>query len=701
MRLAAVSFLALALSGAFAVARAQDCTSAIPPAMAGSDARRALTVDDLLRLRDIGLVDNNYRRTLPFALSPDGGRVALQLRQADPGNNRYCLAVVVTGVDQASAPVIINQGGEAVRGIEGAVGFAPEPDNLATITPKWSPDGQWVAFIRNDGAFDQIWRARADGSRSEPVTQANFNVERFVWDPSGTGVVFSGRPAMIEARRAIEAEALRGYLFDDRYRPSRSSQPQVREPIAEAFFHQEIGEGRLRPATEDEQALLVEPAVSAVAADAISVWRGKAGRVAWTALRDPNRILLPTVIKVRDGRGERVCATELCAGVTDLWWVGEGGDLVFFTSDNWIKGKTTFYRWKAGQKSPQPFLATDDALIGCEHGKGFLICAQEGALQPRRLVRIDLATGNVASVFDPNPEFLNLRLGAVERLRVTNAFAIESFADLVFPVDYTPGTRYPLIVVGYQSRGFLRGGVGDDYPIQLYASKGFAVLSFQRPRNLGLWRGSRSPAEIVAQDRADAADWRNVHSSLALLIDRLDARGVIDRSRIGLTGFSNGASSAQYSLINSDLFVAAALSHCCEDTTSFTTVTGPAYSRFLQAFSYPGLTQDGEKFWAPMSIRMNVDKVKAPILVQTDNYLLSLESVMALMEKKKPVELYYFPNESHVKWQPAHRKAVYERSLDWFDYWLNGRIDPSPDKASQYGRWRNLKTARDEVQTPS
>jgi len=67
--------------------------------------------------------------------------------------------------------------------------------------------------------------------------------------------------------------------------------------------------------------------------------------------------------------------------------------------------------------------------------------------------------------------------------------------------------------------------------------------------------------------------------------------------------------------------------------------------------------------------------------------------VGSLREAGKPVELYIFPGEYHLKWQPAHRAAVYRRSLDWFDFWLRGHVDPSSDKSPQYKRWSAMRIA--------
>src|SRR3546814_14175234 len=103
------------------------------------------------------------------------------------------------------------------------------------------------------------------------------------------------------------------------------------------------------------------------------------------------------------------------------------------------------------------------------------------SLQPRDLVEIDWTSGFIRPLIDLNPEWSDLKLGTVTRLKWVNKFGIETFGDLVLPPNHARAAKLPLVVVQYNSRGFLRGGTGDDYPIQAIAARGFAVLSFHRP----------------------------------------------------------------------------------------------------------------------------------------------------------------------------------------------------------------------------
>ena len=104
----------------------------------------------------------------------------------------------------------------------------------------------------------------------------------------------------------------------------------------------------------------------------------------------------------------------------------------------------------------------------------------------------------------------------------------------------------------------------------------------------------------------------------------------------------------------------------------------------------------GGSGWRRFSPELNVDKIKAPLLMQLpEQEIVSVLQFYARMtHSTTPVELYAYPHESHTKVQPRHRYAVYRRNLDWFRYWLQGHVDPDPAQAAQYRRWGELRARR-------
>jgi hypothetical protein len=145
-----------------------------------------------------------------------------------------------------------------------------------------------------------------------------------------------------------------------------------------------------------------------------------------------------------------------------------------------------------------------------------------------------------------------------------------------------------LIVVQYISRGFLRGGVGDEFPIQAFANRGYAVLSVQRPDASLLQRGPSSNG--VRDDKAieKLKDRRSVLSSIENAVHSLIERGVANPLEIGITGLSDGSSTVQFALINSSMFKAASVSGCCWDPYQ-DAIVGPRAAKAYHESGWPEL----------------------------------------------------------------------------------------------------------------
>ena len=365
----------------------------------------------------------------------------------------------------------------------------------------------------------------------------------------------------------------------------------------------------------------------------------------------------------------------------------------FFRLEGWSDASTALYEWDLVTGRVRRLYRTDDLLADCTPEGEALICLRESSLQPRRLERLDLKTGKRQLLFDPNPEFARLELGRAERLHWRNAFGLEVIGDLVLPVGYRHGAKYPLVVVQYKTRGFLRGGTGDEYPIQAFANRGYAVLSMGSPEPIGALRGARDFQEGNRLKLVGFAERRSGLSAVEVGVRLLIARGIMDPERIGITGLSNGATIAIHGLLHSKLFSAAAMSSCCIDTTLPARV-GPAAARSFYATGYPRMTDRNETFWREISLSLNARRIKTPILLQLsdDESMSALESYTSLREVGAPVDMFIFPGEHHVKWQPAHRLALFRRSLDWFDYWLRGIRSPDPDRQTELRHWDGLKS---------
>ena len=248
-----------------------------------------------------------------------------------------------------------------------------------------------------------------------------------------------------------------------------------------------------------------------------------------------------------------------------------------------------------------------------------------------------------------------------------------------------------MVVVQYDTRGFLRGGTDDEYPIQAFANRGYAVLSFKRPQSVSS-KTAKDFEQLGRLDLEQFADRRNVQSSLEAAIKLVIDRGIADPARIGITGLSDGSTTVEWELIHSKLFAAAAMSSCCFDTTLVSDV-GPSASRHFMAEGYPGVLERNDPFWKDVALEVNARRVSTPILMNAseEEFSGALLTYTALREAGVAVDLFEYPGEFHARWQPAHRLATYRRSLDWFDYWLRNVRSDAPDRQSELKEWDRLR----------
>jgi hypothetical protein len=312
------------------------------------------------------------------------------------------------------------------------------------------------------------------------------------------------------------------------------------------------------------------------------------------------------------------------------------------------------------------------------------IVLDEGMNTPPHIVAVDPPTGRKSLLMDLNSQFQNLALARVEEIAWKDAHGVEVKGGLYWPPDFVAGKKYPLIVQthGWDSdRFWMDGPWTTAFAAQPLAGKGFFVVQVPDPD----WHLSATPKEAP---RAMAA--------YESAIDYLDRRGLIDRNRVGITGFSRTFWYVTYTLTHSKHHFAAA---DVADGVDY------GYSQYM-AFSNMSPSGDFEQVyggppsgksmsrWLKQSPAFLMDKIETPLRIQT-LYPASLLSdwhwYTGLAHLGKPVEMLYIPEGTHILEKPWERMTSQQGNVDWFCFWLKGEEDPDPTKAEQYRRWRELR----------
>lgn len=680
------------------------CASAAAPCIAASPCESALlartkihqgapvTEDTLVGLRDIGPIYRADATRGILAMSPDTKAAAFELHRGDPSTNSYCTAMVVVPLQTGARPIVVDVSDELI--LDRTPGFkwdAFETGVSAAITPHWDPDGRWIAYLKRSAGSTQVWVADITTGHARQLTHSDADAEDLRIVANGRTIVYAARPQLADENSAIDHEGLRGWRADWRSLPIREARPQV-PGVPWRYFAIDVSDGTPRPASAEEIAAFSRPEGVPTQAKSYAAYHDL---LAWIEPKTATLFPAPFDLVVQSVDGAKnVCSAAVCRpdSFTRLWWTADGSRLRFTRREGWADSLTAVYEWAPGMGAPRRLLLTPDALIDCQPLGSDLLCLREGSATPRRLVTLGIADNREQVLFDANPQFASHSLGRVERLHWRNPSGVAFYGDLVYPVGYKGIDRFPLVVVQYRSKGFLRGGTGDEVPIQALANRGYFVLVADIRNAEAIVGPQKSAAALQYAYEREMIGVRNVLSGLESQVTALVERGLVDRARIGITGLSAGAQTVQLAAMQSSLFAAGSLSTCCLDPTQ-DAFMGPMISGVYQEAGWPKIADGDAAIWKQVTLWSKPLEVRFPLLFQlSDNeYLAALPSFTALRQAKVPTDLYTFPNEFHLKLQPAHQLSVYKRNTAWFDFWLKGQFPSDPVERQEAMRWQEMR----------
>jgi dipeptidyl aminopeptidase/acylaminoacyl peptidase len=234
-------------------------------------------------------------------------------------------------------------------------------------------------------------------------------------------------------------------------------------------------------------------------------------------------------------------------------------------------------------------------------------------------------------------------------------------------------------VTHYTCSGFLLCGLGDEWPLASMAKHGISALCVNQLSDFAL-----DPAERLGQGM----------TALQRIVEVLAAEGEIDRDRVGMGGLSFGASLTMWTATESTLLAAASVSSNDVSPNYYliNSLRGSTFFGVLRDLWGLGAPEETPAQWQAVSTALKADRISAPILFQQpeQEYITGLDLTIPLLRKNR-ADVYVFPNEAHVKFQPRHLLAVNERNLDWFRFWLLDAEEPESDRQAEYSHWRSMR----------
>lgn len=647
-------------------------------------------------------------------VSPDGQRVAFRVEQASVERDRDDMFWYVQDLDGNAPPRRIADGGMPLR--DHSTGLS------IPAIPVWAHDGRAIFYRALFDGKVEVWRAAADGSGAVPMTSDPADVRDF--ELRGAVLAYSVGATREDVIAAEQAEYDSGVRIDDTVFVGaglfRSSQLQGRA-ATQRFMGQWFEPGPLLGKRESRWKELdldtreVRDADSSEMPGQASATPGlPAHLLPWKRARNPGdgRIALLTRIgdaagrfvkpdvelaMVQDAKSGRLmkCEDSLCTGrnITGLQW-RPGSDEVLFTVADRQAGKAqSIYRWDVKRGAVDIVVHSRGSLGGdstqqrfkdvpCGVSADALVCVTAEADRPPRLETIDIETGRRTVLFDPNAALASDIAATVSaellRWRAGNG---EEFSGWLFAAP--DAERAPLFVTYYSCEGFLRGGVGDEWPLATLAGHGISALCI-----------NANPGYLDVVRYYDQG-----LSAVKGAVDSLAGSGRIDPSRVGMGGLSYGSEVTMWTLMRSGLLSAASVASpsLTPNWYLFNSLREGFRTGVMSNWQLGSLDETPER-WRMMSPAFNLDSVRAPILFQMpeQEYLLAVEYALPLVLMKR-ADMYVFPDEPHIKFKPRHKLAAYERNVDWFRFWLLGYEDKDPAKSEQYVHWRVMRDATNKT----
>lgn len=647
---------------------------------AASPAAGAVTIRDLVELTDID----------GLSISPDGRFAVFRTERADLGRNSYVLRWHSVDLHDGSVKDI-GSGGDPIYA---------DPGLLEAEKPVWAGDGRTI-IVRalRDGAVG-LWRADVDGREMVPLVTRDADVVQYSIAPDGSAVLYETGATRDEIRRSERREYDSGILVDSTVDISQSlfrgGSINGRMSSQRLVGYWWVRDGLLWRTPRQEHRVdiatgadtLVGPPQPVPAFDLAKYLQSDnaandQGDIASSGTEAGRRS-----ISVKFNNGRRLsCPDPLCASspISSLVWRRGSRQLMMTFKDR--EFRQSIYLWNVDTGRVRPIAANQGLLSGgrndflpCAVSADAAVCVASGPASPPRLERIDLASGERQILFDPNQALRAAYAPKVRFMRWNIGGKLEAGGVVMEPVRPLDMPA-PLYLNYNRCEGFLRGGEGNEWPIPQLLEAGYVVACINAVPLSG-------PQDAIR-------DYQVGLAAVRALVAKLSKERFIDPSRVAMGGLSFGSEVAFWVATHSNLLSAMSVTAPQWEPAGYWMSSMPESdipATIRKAWGY-GAPDQTPRRWRTTAPVFNVGKIRIPVLFQMPEQEARRipELYARLYQEGTPTELYAFPDEAHLKLQPRHRLAAYQRNLDWFRYWLESYRDPDPVKADQYRRWDALR----------
>ena len=625
------------------------------------------------------------------AISPDGKAVAYTVRTTEWADNRFDTEIWLWREGQGSV--------QLTRTAKGS-----------STSPRWSADGQWLGFLADRGDKQQLYVIRGTGGEAIRLTGIKDGVGDYRWSPAGGKVALLVNEPDTDEQTKIKTLYGDFYVEENDYKMSHLWVMDVRldgwtgdttalpKPVRLtegtsytvgsfawspdgsriAFDHRRdpmIASGSTAEISiVDVASRGITPLVKRIGADQGPVWSPDGKWIAFTTSAGDtisNFYRNNQLAKVAASGGEPIrLAADFDESVGQVLWRSQG--LWFSAQDKTRSGLVMVdpATGKAARDADSPFQNVN-AADASPDGVWWVMSVQKDGNSLAELYRGEVSgKGGPEKLTDMTAQLAGWGLGTSELVRWPSKDGTIIEGVLHKPRDFKPGQKYPLLVV-------IHGGpTGVDtpqpvpfyvYPIPEWNAKGALVL---RPN----YRGSAGYGEKFRSlnvRNLGVGDMWDVMSG----VDHLIKQGIVDTTRMGAMGWSQGGYISAFLTTNTTRFKAISVGAGISNWVTYyvTTNIAPFTRQYLKATPW-----DDMAIYQKTSGMTNIKFAKTPTLIQHGQFDLRVpiqnayELNQGLIDQGVPTEMIVYRGFGHGINKPKEQLAAVWHNWKWFGKYIFG-----------------------------
>lgn len=643
--------------------------------------RHVPSVDDLLTIQSVGGTQ----------ISPDGKWIAYTIGYGDFKQDAFITQICLVSTETGKRF-------QLTRGEKSSTG------------PRWSPDGQWLAFLSNRiEDKNQIFLISPEGGEAQQLTKSETAINSFAWSEDGQMIAYAATEPT-----AQPLKDRKDYFGDyDVVREGYSYVHLWTFNLADAMSAPVVGKQRTKKKDFSINSFAWSPDGSAIAFSATvnpDLIQGATDDVYLLKLSDDS------VKKIVDQPGPD-SNPRFSPDGKQVVFVSAMGDKLYFASNSklavvsadggtprsitdsfdenpglldWKRDgiyftglqKTASHLFRVDPSTakvsrisrPDDLMAGSFSLTRSGDRMGFVVSSPTSMSEVFFSSMKDFAPRKLTDFTAQAKDFI---LGTREVISWKSQDGATIEGVLIKPADFDPTKKYPLLCIIHGGptgidRPVLLTPDARYYPSDIWAARGALILKVN-------YRGSTGYGEKFRKlnmRNLGVGDAWDVLSG----VDYLTAKGWVDKNRVACMGWSQGGYISAFLTTSTDRFVAISVGAGISNwaTYYYNTDITPFTINYLG--NDPAMDPEIYQKTSPMSY---VKGAKTPTLIQHGELdrrvpiANAYELRQGLEDRGVKVEMVVYKGFGHGITKPKSQRAVMQHNLAWFNHYIWG--DPLPD----------------------